>query len=450
MIELPGSAIPQPDPLRRNLPLFVCFRVLFHARFYYPVIGVLFLDLGLTLEQYALLNVVWAATIIVAEVPSGALADWWGRKRMVVLAAFLMVAEMAVFAFVPTEPVELLFWLLVVNRIISGLAEAAASGADEALAYDSLPQDEQTTRWPRVLEALMRWKSAAFIAAMLLGAAAFDRHFLERTTEMLGLPIPFPDTTRWPVYLTLGTALLAVVVALLMREPPRHAAQHAPHPWRNILAGARHVFTVRRVLLLITVGLVCDSFVRLFLTLGSNYYRLIELPEVLNGVLGAALAALGFVVAPLARRLVLRCGAVTNFSIVAGLVFLGILGLSMVWPRWGVWVLLPLGLALGGLQFFLAHYLNQWTDSSVRATVLSFRGLAFNLGYGCIGLLFALLSQRLRSENPGWNEEEILAVALVWLPGSFVFAVVVVLGTVWWKTRPRREDNAGRKLSRSG
>jgi hypothetical protein len=30
--------------LRRNIPLFIAFRVLFHARFYYPVIGVLFLE----------------------------------------------------------------------------------------------------------------------------------------------------------------------------------------------------------------------------------------------------------------------------------------------------------------------------------------------------------------------------------------------------------------------
>src|SRR6476620_9511182 len=75
----------------RNIPLFIAFRVFFNARWYYPVLAVLFLDFGLTMEQYALLNVAWAAAIVGLEVPSGALADQIGRKRMVVLAAALMV-----------------------------------------------------------------------------------------------------------------------------------------------------------------------------------------------------------------------------------------------------------------------------------------------------------------------------------------------------------------------
>ena len=106
--------------LHRNLPLFIAFRVLFHARFYYPVIGVLFLDLGLTLEQYALLNVIWAVVIIALEIPSGALADVIGRKRVIVLAAVLMVIEMAVFAF--TQRGAWLFSFHVLNRILSGAA----------------------------------------------------------------------------------------------------------------------------------------------------------------------------------------------------------------------------------------------------------------------------------------------------------------------------------------
>ena len=42
--------------LNRNIPLFIAFRVLFNARWYYPILAVLFLDFGLSVEQYALLN----------------------------------------------------------------------------------------------------------------------------------------------------------------------------------------------------------------------------------------------------------------------------------------------------------------------------------------------------------------------------------------------------------
>ena len=71
-----------PSPFAiRNVRLFIAFRVFFNSRFYYPVFTILFLDFGITIQQFALLNVVWAATIVLAEVPSGALADIWAEKR---------------------------------------------------------------------------------------------------------------------------------------------------------------------------------------------------------------------------------------------------------------------------------------------------------------------------------------------------------------------------------
>jgi MFS family permease len=75
----------------RNIRLFIAFRVFFNCRFYYPVFTILFLDYGLTLEQFALLNAAWAATIVMLEVPSGALADTVGRKNLLVFTGILMV-----------------------------------------------------------------------------------------------------------------------------------------------------------------------------------------------------------------------------------------------------------------------------------------------------------------------------------------------------------------------
>jgi len=54
------------------------------VRFYYPVFAVLFLDFGLSVGQFAVLNAIWAATIVLCEVPSGALADAVGRRALVV------------------------------------------------------------------------------------------------------------------------------------------------------------------------------------------------------------------------------------------------------------------------------------------------------------------------------------------------------------------------------
>ncbi|MFV1996174.1 MAG: hypothetical protein ACC661_12120 [Verrucomicrobiales bacterium] len=72
---MPSSPASAPgQDLSRNPRLFLYFRVLFNARFYYPIYAILFLDFGLTIGEFAVLNFSWAVTIVVLEVPSGALA----------------------------------------------------------------------------------------------------------------------------------------------------------------------------------------------------------------------------------------------------------------------------------------------------------------------------------------------------------------------------------------
>ena len=79
-------------------------------------------------------------------------------------------------------------------------------------------------------------------------------------------------------------------------------------------------------------------------------------------------------------------------------------------------VLIHMALLLTG--YLVSHYLNTVTDSSHRATVLSFKGLAFNLGYGGIGLLYAgmLVVLRDTAQIPV-TESAIFRASLPWLFG---------------------------------
>ncbi|MEO8206909.1 MAG: MFS transporter [Chthoniobacterales bacterium] len=416
----------------RNIPLFIAFRVLFNARFYYPVLGILFLDLGLTLEQYSLLNVAWAIAIVTLEIPSGALADVLGRKRMVVIAASLMVLEMLIFAFAPAGRPGLLFALLILNRVLSGAAEASASGADEALAYESLSAEGRESSWPRVLERLMRWQSGAMFFAMIAGALAYDPSFARHVVAFFGgeWNPTIQDTVRWPVYLTVLTSFACLATAIAMREPSTHRITGEATTVRlalcRIREGARVVITDRRILLILLAALTCDSIVRLFMTFESNYLRLINIPAFLFGVIGSALALLGFVVAPIARRMVSRYSPPINFSLIAVLILVGLAGSVFATPHYGVWVVAPLGFAMYSLGFFVSHYLNLWTQAETRATVLSFRGLIMNLAYGSVGLLFAALTKHLRLADATRSENAIFASSLPGLPLAFGIAIIAL------------------------
>ena len=432
--------------LSRNIPLFIAFRVLFNARWYYPVLAVLFLDFGLSIEQYALLNVAWAVAIMGLEVPSGALADQLGRKRMVVFAALLMVVEMAVFAFAPLGNPSLLFGLFLVNRVLSGAAEASASGADEALAYDSLVAEGRADEWPRVLERLMRWQAAAFLIAMMLGATVYDARFVQSVLDGLRLPwkVTQEVTMRFPIYLTLGNAVLALLATLNLREPAAAVTTHgaakaekavsARTTWRVTLATGRWILHTPLALGVILAGMCFDSIVRLFLTVASNYYRLIALPDAVFGLIGSGFAVIGFFAPVLARRLVSRWKIEGNFTLVAALTIAGLAGVSLIWPIYGLIWLVPLGVAMSLTQFFVSHYLNKVvTDSRQRATVLSFRGLAFNLAYGVVGLLFAGLTHLLGKHSP---PDVVFVKALGWLPWYFA-GTVALLAVAWSRLQPR-------------
>ena len=54
---------------------------------YYPLYALLFLDTGLSTTQISVLFGIWSVTGFVCEVPSGALADRWSRRGVVVLAS---------------------------------------------------------------------------------------------------------------------------------------------------------------------------------------------------------------------------------------------------------------------------------------------------------------------------------------------------------------------------
>lgn len=427
-----------------NVRMFILFRVLFNARFYYPVFSILFLDFGLTLSQFAILNAVWAATIVICEVPSGALADTIGRRNLLVFAGLLMVIEIAIWAFVPRANLTLLFWVFVLNRILSGMAEAAASGADEALAYDSLQQAGNIDDWGRVLERQIQVQSVGFVIAMTLGGIIYDPQLLQKGANLLGLTmvITRETTLRFPIYLTLMTAVLTLLTTLRMREvvgiersPDRQSRQAINESFRLVWQAGRWIFRTPFVLGLMLFGLLYDSVVRMLITMASQYYRIIEIPEALFGVLGSALALFGFVLPGMARRLSEKRSPLFNLIFVAGLIMLGLVGMSFIWPKIGLLPALLLFSNLYLLGFFLSYYLNQVTSTDQRATVLSFKGLFLNLGYGGIGILYSLLLAHLRgqisSQQVGIAEEvlknSVFVDSLPWFGWYFFVCLLLLL-----------------------
>ena len=444
---------PTTSPFKiRNVRLFIAFRVFFNCRFYYPVFTILFLDYGLTLEQFALLNAAWAATIVLLEVPSGALADTVGRRNLLVFTGILMVIEMVLLCFAPRGNAQLLFPIFLVNRILSGAAEASASGADEAIAYDSLQAEGDVRDWPRVLEKQMWARSSAFIFAMSLGAAAYDPQLMQRVVDALGIHIALNQgiTLRIPPLLTLLMAILTLITAWRMREGEergqRNNAGRGPtiaEAFKLTLAAGGWILRTPFALIVILAGLAFDNCIRMIITLNSQYYRLIELPEASFGLIGSGLAILGLVMPRVARVMAQRHSPAFNLGIMSTLTLIGLVGMTFFWPVFGLLPIIILVAVIYLENFFQSHYLNRITDSHQRATVLSFKGLSFNLAYGLIGVLYSLLLAYLRlgvsAGRPDISEVQLENLVFIksigWFPGYFLLTIGAVLVFARWRLR---------------
>ena len=118
--------------LARDLQLFHFYRLLSTSYLFLPVLITFFVSRGLDFTHIALLNSVYALTAIVFEVPTGALADRFGRCRAMMLGSLLM----AIGCVVDFNGRD--FWTFALGEGLLALGMTLTSGADSAYLYDLL------------------------------------------------------------------------------------------------------------------------------------------------------------------------------------------------------------------------------------------------------------------------------------------------------------------------
>lgn len=425
-----------PSAWPRNIKLFLLFRVFFNARYYYPVFALLFLDLGLTLSQFAVLNALWAVVIVTLEVPSGAMADLFGRRRLLRLAAVLMVLEM-ICLLVPRLWTDLLLPAMALNRICSGAAEALASGADEALAFDSLPESRKS-EWPAVLELQMRYLNAAMMVCMLVGAALYDPALWAR---VLAAKAASKAALLAPIVLTLAHAFIVVASAWGMEESPPEPAASKAEAIKAAFAQTRQTVAWllghRSIRAVIVSAVLFDHLIRQGLVVSSDYLTSIDIPKAYLGPLGALSALAGSLSARPLAALAARLRPAEMFWVLYASLMAVSLGLASAVPRWGaIWVVL-LSVLAGAVGFCTSLYLNQLADPGRRATLLSVKGLAINLGYGWISLVYGAWVARLASSTP---RPPVVEAFAAYLPYG---TVLVVMLAIWTWRCPQVRGRAG-------
>ncbi|MFH0902993.1 MAG: MFS transporter [Pseudomonadota bacterium] len=187
--------------MARDLRLFYLFRLLATSYLFVPVSVAYAISRGLGFVEIGLLNTIYSLVVILTEVPTGALADRYGRRAAMTAGALAMVGSCGAFLFAST------FTGFAIAQGLAALSMTLCSGSDSAYLFDLLNDRGRSDEYPRHEGTSSAWHQAgntvAFAAGGLLGAR--------------DLALPFVATGF--------VAAAAAVVALGMRADRRIAGR---------------------------------------------------------------------------------------------------------------------------------------------------------------------------------------------------------------------------------
>jgi len=359
--------------LEANLRRLAAVRFLSWAHLMSAVIIPFFRDFGgLSFIAIFALQTWFMLVWFLMEVPTGAVADRFGRRFSVGLGCLVIAVASLLYGSVPLFPV------FVCAEAIFAIGLALVSGADEALAYDTLKALGREAEAPRVMARLEACKLAGIVTGALTGSLV---------AAALGL--------RWPMLLQSVPLFGAALLALGMKEPPSAQAAAAQHPGylRLLSGGLEHFRHAPELRALALDQVACATVAWLVIWLYQLQLARVGIPLAAYGLVHAVMGVSQ--VALLARlALVERAlgGRARLVRATAALPALCLLGLSLTTSA-PLSVLLIVAAACAGLGRppLFSGAINSRIPSERRATVLSAvsaaRTLAVALLYPAVGAI---------------------------------------------------------------
>ena len=226
----------------RTLTIFRLYQLFNGIIFTGPVWAVYLLSRGLTLTQFGLVEAALHVGMLVAQVPTGALADALGRRRLLVAAGFFTAVGELGYVYAPG------FGLICLAGAIHGVAFALRTGADEAYLFDALAHDDAQAQFPRMLGGLWAVFQFATAISFLAGGliATWSRpaaFWLTAICALIasGIASRLPDDAR-------GSAGQGLSVARsgLCGASPLAAAGGADDRLEHLLGGLHQRLVLRR------------------------------------------------------------------------------------------------------------------------------------------------------------------------------------------------------------
>ena len=331
--------------LRSNIWKYYLFEGLWSLVFFFPIFQLFYLARNMNITQIAFISIAFSIVVLIFEVPSGVLADKWGRKKTLFLSQTFFIIGMLIII------VSNSFWLFLIASMFVGLWWACYSGTGVAFFYDTLKELKHEKRYEKHMGRLNLFTGiVAFIAAFIAG-------FL------------FEIDITLPYILSMVSAILSLFVIIQFTEP----RFHKPAEEENILMHFKESFS--RVLKSeYLVFIVIFSAIMLFaldyiFSYAQIYFKLINIPFFLFGIIFAFEALTEGLGSWAASRIKDAFSYRKIFSISLLLVLLTVFSMSYFKNYFGL-VLFFLAMFINGIfRIIRRGYIHIRVESHHRATI---------------------------------------------------------------------------------
>ena len=438
-----APAPPNYDPRRfqRNIRVYYLFMASTGFMIFLPVWIIYLMDgRGLSLTEVGIIESFFWLTIIIGEVPTGAIADRYGRRVSLALGVMLFAISTVIFAMADS------FSLLLGSYLVMGVGMTLYSGAGDALLYDTLRVLGRTGEYER-----HAGRSHGLFWAMMVLATA------------IGGPVAYFLGYSATILVSSGFFVVSAFAALSLREPPRRESEFAPDPlhappadvrhtaadhpdqaphadsgapiMHEMLEGFRIVWRNRPIRYLVPFAAILIALFDLPRFVAQPYvaqHGLDPLAGVTDGFIWSALLIPGYLGTMLgmmaAARLIGRLGARCSFPAILAFGALFLVPLA-IWNHLGLLgAIFMVSIAQAAIRPIATGYINRRITSNQRATVLSI----FSLVHGGVMSIVVIA---------------LLPVAdLVSFPAAFGLALLVVITictALWllWRFAHRRDQS---------
>ncbi|GID93329.1 MFS transporter [Amorphoplanes digitatis] len=328
------------------------------------------LDAGLNNFQAFAANAFFTAGMVIFEVPTGIVADWWGRRASYLLGTVTLGLTTVLYLWL--WRLDGPFWAWAVSSALIGLGFTFFSGATEAWLVDAL----RATGYSGGLDAVFARGQVFTGAGMLVGAASGGY-----LAQFAGLGAPY-------LLRACVLAVMFVLAAVLMRDIGFTSVRGAGFRQEiRDIAGDSVRFGLRvRPVRWLMLAAPFTGGVTIYVWYALQPY-LLDLwgDSTAYGIVGltaallAAAQIVGGLVTPFLRRVFIRRTSILLVTL--GLNVVAVLLIGLIPNFWAVLVLVVLwGLVGASAMPVRQAYLNGMIPSRQRATILSFDSLMASAG----------------------------------------------------------------------